>query len=101
VSNAQRRRLLAVGICKRFSSVCALEGVSLSVAAGEVHGLLSANGTGKSTLIGVPSGAIEPDSGALRVVAVQAPANPLKLRRTSGRRNRPPLARTFWWCTQS
>jgi ABC-type sugar transport system ATPase subunit len=70
VSNAQRRRLLeAVGICKRLGSVRAIEGVSLSVAAGEVHGLLGANGAGKSTLIGIASGAIQPDSGALRVVA--------------------------------
>jgi ABC-type sugar transport system ATPase subunit len=68
MSNAERRPLLeAVGICKRFGSVRALDRVSLSVAAGEVHGLLGANGAGKSTLIGILSGAIKPDRGAVRV----------------------------------
>jgi ribose transport system ATP-binding protein len=75
VSNAQRRRLLeGVGICKRFGSVRALEGVSLSVAAGEVHGLLSANGTGKSTLIGIPSA---PSSQTAERCAWSRPKRPL------------------------
>jgi ABC-type sugar transport system ATPase subunit len=85
MSNAQRRPLLeAVGICKRFGSVRALEGVSLSVAAGEVHGLLGANGAGKSTLIGILSGAIKPDRGALRVANKEVTPGSLSAARAIG-----------------
>jgi ABC-type sugar transport system ATPase subunit len=49
MSNAQRPPLLeAVGMFKRFGSVRDLEDASLSVAAGEVRGLFSAEGDGKS-----------------------------------------------------
>lgn len=59
--------LSARDIKKRFGSFRALDGVDLSVAAGEVHGLLGANGAGKSTLIGVLSGAIRPDAGTVAI----------------------------------
>ena len=52
---------------KRFGSVIALEGVSLAVAAGEVHCLLGDNGAGKSTLIKMLSGAYRADSGEILI----------------------------------
>ena len=83
--NAQRRPLLeAVGICNRFGSVRALEGFSLSVAAGEVHGLLGANGAGKSTLIGILSGAIKPDRGTLWVANKEVTPGSLSAARAIG-----------------
>lgn len=55
------------GISKRFGATAALSDVSLSVQAGEVHGLLGENGAGKSTLMKVLSGIVEPDRGRVMV----------------------------------
>jgi ribose transport system ATP-binding protein len=52
---------------KIYPGVRALDGVSLSVRRGEIHGLVGENGAGKSTLIKTVSGAIRPDSGAIAV----------------------------------
>lgn len=48
-------------LSKSFGGARALDEVSLTVAHGEVHGLLGQNGSGKSTLIKILSGFHEPD----------------------------------------
>ena len=50
-------------IRKRFGAVRAVDGVSIDVQEGELHGLLGENGAGKSTLMKILSGFIEADSG--------------------------------------
>jgi ribose transport system ATP-binding protein len=52
-------------ISKTYPGVKALDDVSMSFTAGEIHALLGENGAGKSTLIKVISGAIIPDSGVI------------------------------------
>ena len=52
---------------KTFGPTRALDGLDLSVAAGEVHGFLGPNGAGKSTTLRVLLGLIRPTSGTVRV----------------------------------
>jgi ABC-type sugar transport system ATPase subunit len=54
-----------VGLTKRFAAVTAANAVSLSLRAGEIHGLVGENGSGKSTLIKMLSGAYQPDAGTI------------------------------------
>jgi len=53
------------GIHKRFGRTDVLHGVDLSIAPGEVVGLVGDNGAGKSTLVKIMSGYIRPTSGNL------------------------------------
>ena len=54
-------------IRKTFPGVVALDAVSFTVAAGEIHTLLGENGAGKSTLMNVLTGLYHPDCGTLRI----------------------------------
>lgn len=53
---------------KRYKSLQALKGVSLSVEQGEFFGLLGPNGAGKTTLISILAGLNRADSGSVRVL---------------------------------
>lgn len=58
-------RLEIDGLRRHFGGVRAVDGVTLSVAAGEAVGLIGANGSGKSTLLNLIAGAEKPDSGRI------------------------------------
>ncbi|HVF49612.1 MAG TPA: ABC transporter ATP-binding protein [Pyrinomonadaceae bacterium] len=55
------------GVTKRYGELVAVGDMRLSVAAGEVYGLVGANGAGKSTLIRMIVGITTPDAGSVRI----------------------------------
>jgi ABC-2 type transport system ATP-binding protein len=89
--------LVASAVGKRYGSVVALEGVSLSVGQGELVGLVGANGAGKSTLVKISCGLVRPNSGTVTICG--APAGSRDARRQLGY-----LAELFrfpGWCSAS
>jgi len=58
----------ARAITKTFGEVVALDGVELTVAAGQIHGLVGPNGAGKTTLLGLLLGLAVADSGRLEIL---------------------------------
>jgi branched-chain amino acid transport system ATP-binding protein len=58
--------LVAEGLRKLYGEFCALDGVSLAVAAGEFVSIIGPNGAGKSTLINILTGLTPPTAGTVR-----------------------------------
>ena len=59
--------LVADAVSKSFGGVQALDSVGLTLEAGEIHGLVGANGAGKSTFIKVLAGLVQPDTGRISI----------------------------------
>lgn len=59
--------LEAIELRKRYGDVQALAGFSLSVALGEIVGLVGHNGAGKTTFVEIACGLTRPDSGTVRI----------------------------------
>lgn len=58
--------LLSVSkIVKTYPGVLAVDGASLELERGEIHGLVGENGAGKSTLVKILAGVIQPDEGQI------------------------------------
>ena len=77
------------GLVKRFGGFTALNGVTLSVKAGERFGLIGPNGSGKTTLINCVSGVLPVDGGTIRFDAREITALPPHQRTRLG------IVRTF------
>jgi branched-chain amino acid transport system ATP-binding protein len=61
--------LEAEGVRHFYGAVCALDGVTLGVRAGEFLSIIGPNGAGKSTLINVLTGTLPPTAGTVRFKA--------------------------------
>lgn len=53
------------GISKRFGPIRALESATLNIRRNSIHGLVGANGAGKSTIVKVLAGILKPDEGRI------------------------------------
>jgi ABC-2 type transport system ATP-binding protein len=60
--------ITASGLRKRFGQTRALDGLDLEVRAGEVHGFLGPNGSGKTTTIRILLGLLRADGGSATVL---------------------------------
>ncbi|MFB6081074.1 MAG: ATP-binding cassette domain-containing protein [Haloferacaceae archaeon] len=60
--------VVAEDVTKRYGDTVALDGVTLSVDAGEVFTLVGPNGAGKTTLVRTLTGTTTPDSGTVTVL---------------------------------
>lgn len=72
------------GLTKNFKEVRALNGVTLSVAEGELFGLLGENGAGKTTLIRILSGLVKADGGSARIFGRDIGENRMAVNKTIG-----------------
>jgi ABC-2 type transport system ATP-binding protein len=72
------------GLSRSYGALVALDHVSLSVAAGEIVGLLGANGAGKSTLLRTAAGLQPPDAGTVTVDRIDLWQTPLEAKRRLG-----------------
>jgi branched-chain amino acid transport system ATP-binding protein len=77
------------GISKNFGGVQAVNDVSFSVGANEVHGLIGPNGAGKTTMINLISGLLSATSGEITVEGERIDNLPAEKRARKG------VARTF------
>lgn len=59
--------LEVTGLSKSFGGVAAVDGVSFTVAAGEMLALIGPNGAGKSTCFNMVGGQLRPDAGVVRL----------------------------------
>ncbi|MFF3437407.1 ABC transporter ATP-binding protein [Streptosporangium sp. NPDC002721] len=69
---------------KRYRSKVAVEEVSLSVAAGEIFGILGRNGAGKTTTVELIAGLRRPDRGTVRVLGLDTLRDRARLRQVLG-----------------
>jgi branched-chain amino acid transport system permease protein len=76
-------------IALNFGGVRAIDGLSLEIRSGEVHGLIGPNGSGKTTALNVISGYYAPSSGRLTLNGIDLPF------RAPHRRAGYGIARTF------
>jgi sodium transport system ATP-binding protein len=65
------------GLCKRFGSVAAVDGVGFVAENGAVTGLLGPNGAGKTTTLRMIYALMRPDAGRIQIDDVDAVADPL------------------------
>jgi ABC-2 type transport system ATP-binding protein len=76
--------IVAEGLVRTFGDITAVDGVDLTVEAGEIFGLLGPNGAGKSTTVRMLTTLLRPTSGTARVAGFDVVRQADKVRRSIG-----------------
>ena len=76
--------IIVKSLFKSYNSVNAVDGIDLHVQSGQVFGFLGPNGAGKSTTIKLLTTLIQPTSGELNILGINAKENPLEIRKRIG-----------------
>ncbi|GAA3371780.1 ATP-binding cassette domain-containing protein [Streptomyces sannanensis] len=84
------------GVVKKYGANTVLNGVSLTVEAGQVTGLLGLNGAGKTTLMRIATGLAKPSAGHVQVLGASLPMHPDTLARVGAALDAPAFYR---WMT--
>lgn len=74
----------AAGLIKRFGTLTAVDGLSLTVPAGACYAFLGPNGSGKSTSIGLLTGLFPPDAGSARILGFDVARETIEVKRRIG-----------------
>ncbi|MEV0614181.1 ABC transporter ATP-binding protein [Nonomuraea sp. NPDC050404] len=74
----------ADGLHKRYAAKVAVDDVSLSIAVGEIFGILGRNGAGKTTTVELIAGLRKPDRGTVRVLGLDVRRDRARLRQVLG-----------------
>ncbi len=77
---ADRPVLECIGLSKTYGGHLAVDDVNLEVSAGEIYGILGANGAGKTTSVECAQGLRRPDRGTIRVLGLDPVADKARLR---------------------
>lgn len=66
----------ARGLTRSFGAVTAVNGVDFAVTKGEIFGLVGPDGAGKSTIMRMLAGVLQPDAGGISLAGVDVVADP-------------------------
>jgi ABC-2 type transport system ATP-binding protein len=71
-------------LTRRFGNLTAVDGIDLTVAAGQFFGFLGPNGAGKSTTIKMLTGLLAPSSGRAELLGLDFATHPVEVKRQIG-----------------
>ncbi len=71
-------------LTKKYKKNTALDSVDFTLMQGEIYGLIGRNGAGKSTFLGIITGAVRPGSGILEIQGMKGRRNVIRARRNIG-----------------
>jgi ABC-2 type transport system ATP-binding protein len=71
-------------LTKRYGRFTAVDGISLTIPAGELFGFLGPNGAGKTTTFRMIAGILQPTSGSIRIAGISLDRNPIEAKSRLG-----------------